>query len=93
MQNPVGKFETYFNLRLNNHRKDFNNLKAIPECHHFKTNDHNFMKHAKLTLIEQLSETSNINKDTLRLRLKRREDFWIHKPETLAPEELNQKTK
>ena len=37
------------------------------------------MKHAKFTLIEQLREISNVSKDTLRLRLKRREDFWIIK--------------
>ena len=37
------------------------------------------MKHAKFTLIEQLREISNVSEDTLRLRLKRREDFWIIK--------------
>ena len=29
------------------------------------------MKHAKFTLIEQVIETSNVSKGTLRLRLKR----------------------
>ena len=48
------------------------------------------MKHAKFTLIEQLTEISNVSKDTLRLRLKRREDIWIIKLETLAPKGLNQ---
>ena len=48
------------------------------------------MKHAKFTLIEQLTEISNVSKNTLRLRLKRREDFWIIKLETLAPKGLNQ---
>ena len=48
------------------------------------------MKHVKFTLIEQLTEISNVSKDTLRLRLKRREDFWIIKLETLAPKGLNQ---
>ena len=48
------------------------------------------MKHAKFTLIEQLTEISNVSKDTLRLRLKRREDFWIIKLETNAPKGLNQ---
>ena len=52
--------------------------------------DPNFMKHAKFTLIEQLTEISNVSKDTLRLRLKRREEFWIIKLETLAPTGLNQ---
>ena len=79
-----------FNLKLYNHRKDVNNLKAIPTCNHFKMHGHNFMKHAKFTLIEQLMEISNVSKDTLRLRLKRREDFWIIKLETLAPKGLNQ---
>ena len=49
----VGKSETPFNLRLNNHRKDVNNPKAIPAWNNFKIHGHNFMKHAKFTLIEQ----------------------------------------
>ena len=73
----VGKSETPFNLRLNNHRKDVNNPKVIPACNHFKIHGHNFMKHAKFNLIEQLTEISNVSKDTLRLRLKRREDNCI----------------
>ena len=48
------------------------------------------MKHAKFTLIEQLTETSNVSKDTLRLSLKWREDFWIIKLKTLAAKGLNQ---
>ena len=67
----IGKSETPFNLRLQNHRKDINSPKAIPACNHFKIHGHNFMKHAKFTLIEQLTEISNVSKDTLRLRLKR----------------------
>ena len=89
IQNVV-KFETPFNLRLNNHRKDVNNPKVIPVCNHFKMNGHNFMKHAKFTLIEQLTEIWNVRKDTLRIRLKRLEDFWIIKLETLAPKGLKQ---
>ena len=50
----VGKPKTPFNWRLNNHRKDFNNLKAIPAWNHFKINGCNFKKHAKSILIEQL---------------------------------------
>ena len=48
------------------------------------------MKHAKFTLIEQLTEISNVSKGNLRLRLKRGEDFWIIKLETIATMELNQ---
>ena len=58
----VGKSENPFNLRLNNHREDVNNLKAIPACNHFKIHGHKFMKHAKFTLIEQLTEISNVSK-------------------------------
>ena len=48
------------------------------------------MKHAKFTQTEQLMEISNISEDTLRLRLKWQEDFWIIKLETLPPKGLNQ---
>ena len=48
----AGKSEIPFNLRLNNHRKDLNNPKAIPACNHFKILDHNFTKHATFTLKE-----------------------------------------
>ena len=49
------------------------------------------MEHARFNLIEQLAEISNVSRDTLRLRLKRREDFWIIKLEKLVPKGLNQK--
>ena len=87
----VAKSETPFNLRLNNHKKDVNSSKAIPVCNLLKMRIHNFMKHAKFTLIENSMDISNVSKATLRLLLKQREDFWIIKPETLAPEALNQK--
>ena len=86
----VGKSDTPFNLRLNNHRKYVNNPKAIPACNHFKIHDHNFMKHAKFTLIEPLTEISNVSTGTLRLRLKWWEDFWIIKLETVAPKGLSE---
>ena len=62
----------------------------IPARSHFKINGHNFMKHAKFTLIEHLAEISNVSKDILRLRLKRREDFSIIKLETLGLKGINQ---
>ena len=86
----VGKSKTSFNLRLSNHRKDVNNPKAIPAWNHFKIHGHNFMKHAMVTLIEQLKKISNISKNTLRLRLKSRENIWIIKLEIPAPKGLNQ---
>ena len=84
MQNPKSEI---FNLRQG---KDVNNPKIVPAYHHFKTPGYYFMKHAKFTLIEQISEASNVSKDTLRLRLKRRETFCIIRLETLAPKGLNQ---
>ena len=86
----VGKSKTPFNLRLNNHRKDVNKLKAISACNHFKIHGHNFMKHTKFTPIQSLTEISNKSTDTRRLQLKRQEDFWIIKLQTLAPKKLNQ---
>ena len=89
----VGKAETSFNIRLNNHRIDANgnNPKAIPASIHFKQPGHNFNKHAKFTLIEQINNTINTDIDTIKIRLKRREYFWILKLDTLTPRELNQK--
>ena len=88
----IGKAETPFNIRLNNHRKDAtgNNPKAIPASMHFKQPGHNFNKHAKFTLIEQIKKVDNTGKDTIKIRLKRREDFWISTLDTLAPKGLNQ---
>ena len=85
----VGKAETSFNIRLNNHRivANGNNPKAIPASIHFKQPGHNFNKHAKFTLIEQI----NTDIDTIKIRLKRSEYFWILKLETLTSRELNQK--
>ena len=50
----------------------------------------NFIQHAKLTLIEQLTETENVSKATLKLRLKQKEDFQILKLKTLTPKSLKQ---
>ena len=73
----VGKAETPFDIWLNNHRKDANsnNPKATPGSIHFKQPVHNFNKHAKFTLIKQFNNTINIDIDTMKIRLKRREDF------------------
>ena len=81
----VGKSETPFNLRLNNHSKDVNNPKAIPACNHFEIHGYNFMKYVKFTLIEQLTGISNISKETLRLRLKQQKDFGSLSSKHLLP--------
>ena len=50
----VGKSETPFNIRLNNHRKDVKNPNAIPACKHFNRHDHDFNNYRKIIIIEQL---------------------------------------
>ena len=67
-----------------------NNPKSIHADLHFRKPGHSFNLHAKSTLIEQLSNIHTTHKDTLKFRLKRREDFWIQKLETLTPKKLNQ---
>ena len=50
----VGKAQTAFNLRLNNHRKDVRRTDAIRADRHFNCPDHEFNRDAKFTVIEEL---------------------------------------
>ena len=86
---PVEKAKTALNIRLNNQRKNVNDPKSNPADLHFRKPGHSFNVHAKFTLIEQLSNIHTTDKDTLKFRLKRREDFWIQKLQTLTPKGLN----
>ena len=86
----VGKSETPFNIRLNNHRKDVKNPNAIPACKHFNRHDHDFNNHGKIIIVEQLRNICTISTETLKERLEQRESFWIMKLETLAPHGLRQ---
>ena len=86
----VGKAETAFDIRPNKHRKDVSNPKSIPANLHFRKPGHSFNLHAKFTLIEQLSNIHTTNKDSLKFRLIRCENFWIRKLEALTPIGLNQ---
>ena len=47
----VGKAETEFNIRLNNHRKDVWKPDAIPASRHSSRKNHNLNTHAKFILI------------------------------------------
>ena len=85
----VGKAETAFNVKLNNHRQDVYNPKPIPVDFHFRKPVHSFNLHANFPFIEQLSYIHRTDKETLKFRLKRREDFCIQKRETLTPKGLN----
>ena len=85
----VGKAETEFNIRLNNHRKDVWKPDAIPASHHFSGKNHNFNTQAKFILIEQIRHV-DIDTEKIKERLEQRENFWILPLETLTPKGLNQ---
>ena len=70
--------------------EDVNNPKYIPADLHFRKPGHSFNIHAKFKLIKQLSNIHATDKETLKLQLKRCEDFLIQKLETLIPKGLNQ---
>ena len=50
----VGKAETAFNLRLNNHRKDANKSNSILASKHFQEQGHNVNKHGKFIIIDKM---------------------------------------
>ena len=67
-----------------------NNPKIIPASIHFKQLGHNFNKHAKFTFIEQIHNTINTDINIIKIRPKRRENFWTLLLETVAPKGLLQ---
>ena len=85
----VGKSEPPANLRINTHRYEVNNPKAIAFDKHFLLPGHNFNANARFTLIEQVRTTANTNKQAIRQLLENREDFWIDKLKTISPNGLN----
>ena len=71
----VRKTETAFNIRLNNHRKDVKDLKAIPVDKHFNQAGHNFNLRTKFIIIEQLQDIEKTSKKILKGRLKTQGTF------------------
>ena len=67
----IGKSETEFNIRLNNHRKDVNRQNAPQADQHFKLPNHSFNQHARFNLIELL-DNMRIDADLATFRLKKR---------------------
>ena len=86
----VGKFETPFHIRLDNHRKDIKDVSAIPACKNFNLFNHVFNAHGKFTIIEQLRSIASSSTEILKQLLKQRENFWVKKLKTIAPYCLNQ---
>ena len=62
----VGKSEAPFNITLDNHRKDIENLKAIPSCKHFNRHHHDFSNREEIIIIEQLRKIQNTSTKTLK---------------------------
>ena len=86
----VGKSETTFNIRLNNHRKDVKDPNDLPADKHFTLQGHDFNKNAKFSLIEKFTNTNKVATETLKERLQNHENSWIIKLGTLTPNGLNQ---
>ena len=89
----IGKSEPPSNLRTNGHRSDSNpinfNSKTLPVDKHFGENGHNFLKHARIILIEQIKDKTK-TKEEMRSILEKREDFWMKALNTLQPDGFNQ---
>ena len=92
----VGKNEPPFNIRLNNHRKDVKDPKAILADKHFQKSGHRFNERARFTIIDRVANTNLDNKsfqNVLSWRyfhcLIQRGNFWIQKLETLYFKGLN----
>ena len=85
----VGKDETDFNLRLNNHRKHVYKADAIPTSRHFAMKGDIFNRDVSFIIIEH-TRKSTLVRETNKNLLKQRENFWILKLEALKPKGLNQ---
>ena len=58
----VGKNETPFNIRLNNHREDVKDSKAIFTDKHFQKIGHRFKEHVRVATTDRLTNT-NLDKE------------------------------
>ena len=86
----VGERETSFNVRLNDYRKDLKKVDAIMIFKDLQQECHNFKKHAKFTIMDQLTSTFK-SKETLTKQLIEKENFWILNLDTLHPQDFNVK--
>ena len=80
----VGKSEPPAHHRFNGHRSDVNSMKGCPFDHHFALPGHDFDKHARFVLIEQIND-KDLTKLETRALLESREDFWIERLRTIQP--------
>ena len=85
----VGKFETFWNVRTYNHRKDAKKEKSIPFDEHFNLPGHDFDQHARFIIIEALE--NQVDTATDRKILEEREDYWVARLKTMKPNGFNDK--
>ena len=64
-------------------------IQSIQVDQHYGQSGHNFTKHARITLIEQIKNTAK-SKEEITEILEKREDFWILKLNTMHPYGFNQ---
>ena len=84
----VGKAETSFDIRLNNHQKDVEKVDAIMVCKHVQQESHSFSRRAKFTIIDQLTNTSKCKEILIQQPIER-ENLCILKLETLYTKGFN----
>ena len=90
----IGKSETGFNLRLNNHRNHIK--KQVNSCElteHFLHNvrSHNFENDVTITVIEQIRK-DHLTIDRKKELLRNREMFWQRMLNSIQPNGLNKRT-
>ena len=84
----IGKSEPPAHLRFNTHRHDVNGDNGCSFDKHFALPGHNFDKHARFTLIEQIN-SSGLSKLETRQLLENREDYWMKRLKTIHPQGQN----
>lgn len=84
----IGKSEWPMNIRINKHRNDVSRIDGLDVCKHFQCTGHDFDKHAKFTIIEELKD-QNKTIHAMRKLLEQREDAWVIKLRTLQPDGFN----
>ena len=87
----VGKSEPPAHKRFNTHRYDVDKPTGLSFDKHFLQANHSFDHDAKFVLIEQIRNHRSLPKEEIRTIMEQREDYWIRKLKTLAPNGLNDK--
>ena len=85
----VGKSEPPAHLRFNTHRSDVKDPKGGAFDHHFRLPGHDFNRHARFTLIEQIKNHHQNSQAENRRQLEAREDYWMLRLRTLKPSGMN----